>query len=382
MSELQSEGDYEYVPGGARRKRRGYKGCLAVLVALAVLAGGFAFALTKGVDWVSDQFQGAEDYPGPGTGQVAFEVQSGDTINEMGRNLKAKGVTASVDAFAAAAEEDPDSAGIQAGVYGMKKEMRAADALAVLIDPANQIKTSVTIPEGLRVEDIVQTLSQNTKFGADQWNTALAKTDQLGLPDYAGGNPEGYLFPATYDITPGMKPIDVLKAMVSRWRQAADEAGLEAAAAELGKTPAELMIIASLIEAEGRGDDMPKVARVIYNRLDGPGDKGGTNGLLQIDATVNYALDRKGIVAVTTDEIESVADSPYNTYKVVGLPPTPIEAPGDDAIAAAANPAEGPWYYYVTVNLKTGETKFSESYDEFLQNKAEYQAYCQTSDAC
>ena len=72
--------------------------------------------------------------------------------------------------------------------------------------------------------------------------------------------------------------------MVARWRQAADEAGLEEAPQTLGKTPAELMTIASLVEAEGRGDDMPKIARVIYNRLDGPGDKAGTNGLLQIDA--------------------------------------------------------------------------------------------------
>src|SRR5512146_1978203 len=110
------------------------------------------------------------------------------------------------------------------------------------------------------------------------------------------------MFPAPYEVKTGMKPVRILRMMVERWRQAADEAGLEERAAELGKTPGELMIIASLIEAEGRGDDMPKIARVIYNRLDGPGDKGGTNGLLQIDATVNYALHRKGVVAVTTAE--------------------------------------------------------------------------------
>ena len=81
--------------------------------------------------------------------------------------------------------------------------------------------------------------------------------------------------------------------MVARWRQAADDAGLEDAAAALGKTPAELMVIASIVEAEGRGDDMGKIARVIFNRLDGPGDKGGTNGRLQIDASVNYGLDQE-----------------------------------------------------------------------------------------
>ena len=168
--------------------------------------------------------------------------------------------------------------------------------------------------------------------------------------------------------------------MVTRWRQAADDAGLEDAAAELGKTPAELMVIASLVEAEGRGDDMPKIARVIYNRLDGPGDKGGTNGLLQIDASVNYGLDQELGVALTTDQLQQ--DTPYNTYTRAGLPPTPIEAPGDDAIAAAANPEPGDWYYYVTVDLATGETKFAETYDEFLTYKDEYTEYCTTSDAC
>ena len=78
-----------------------------------------------------------------------------------------------------------------------------------------------------------------------------------------------------------------------------------------------------------------------------------------------------------------MADSPYNTYKQKGLPPGPIEAPGDDAIQAALNPADGPWFFYVTVNLETGETKFTDDYDEFLEFKQEFQEYCETqSDRC
>ena len=78
-----------------------------------------------------------------------------------------------------------------------------------------------------------------------------------------------------------------------------------------------------------------------------------------------------------------MADSPYNTYTQKGLPPTPIEAPGDDAIQAALHPADGPWFFYVTVNLKTGETKFTDDYDEFLEFKDEYQEYCDTqSERC
>lgn len=373
---------YEHVPGGKRRKGRGFKGCLAVLVALAVLVGGFYVGLTKGVSWVSDQFQGPDDYPGPGTGSVQFEVNEGDTTAQIGRNLKAEGVTKSVQAFIDAAAAEPDSAGIQVGDYELQKKMKAADALEVLIDPANLIGfPTVTIPEGLRLTEIVSTLAQNTDFPEEAWNKALDQPAKLGLPDYANGNAEGYLFPATYEIKPGMKPVAILKAMVTRWQQAADEAGLEEKAAELGHTPAELMIIASLVEAEGRGDDMPKIARVIYNRLDGPGDKGGTNGTLGIDAAIAYGLGLSpGSTELTPDQLAE--DTPYNTRINAGLPPTPIEAPGDDAIAAAANPAEGDWYYYVTVDLSTGETKFYEDYDGFLEGRDEYKAYCETSDRC
>ena len=377
---LQDE-DSEYVPGGRRRKGRGLKGCVAVLVALAVLVGGFWLVLTRGVEFVSDQFSGPDDYPGPGTGQVEFAVNEGDTVAEMGRNLKADGVTKSVQAFLDAAASEPATSGIQVGAYELQKEMKASDVVEVLIDPANLIGfPTVTIPEGLRLVEVVSTLAENTEFSEKQWNAALAQPDKLGLPDYAEGNAEGYLFPATYEIKPRMKPVDILSAMVARWRAAADAAGLEEKAAELGKTPGELMIIASLIEAEGRGDDMPKISRVIFNRLDGPGDKGGTNGLLQIDASVNYGLDQELGVALTTEQLQQ--DTPYNTYTRPGLPPTPIEAPGDAAIAAAANPAEGDWYYYVTVDLATGETKFAETYDEFLTYKDEYTEYCTTSDAC
>jgi UPF0755 protein len=376
--------EYEYVPGGKRRKGRGAKGCLAVVVALAILAGGFYFALTKGVSFVADQFQGPDDYPGPGTGQVEFTVNEGDTIAQMGRNLKDQGVTKSVQAFIDAANGEPDSSGIQVGAYELQEEMKASDALDVLIDPANLVSyPTVTIQEGLQVTEIVAKLADATDFSEAQFDKALQQPAKIGLPDYADGNAEGYLFPATYEIKPGMKPVAILKAMVTRWQEAADAAGLEEKAAALGKTPAELMIIASLIQAEGRGDDMPKISRVIYNRLDGPGDKGGTNGYLGIDASNAYGLGLSGTTALSSEQLAE--PTPYNTRQTggqPGLPPTPIEAPGDDAIAAAANPAEGPWYYYVTVNLETGETKFYEDYNDFLGGKAEYEAYCATVDRC
>ncbi|WP_110241338.1 endolytic transglycosylase MltG [Nocardioides gilvus] len=385
MSEDRATSTAEHPPeGGARRarKKRGPLGVFVIVVVVALICGGLYLGVSKGVDWLGDQFGAPDDFSGPGTGEVLVEVESGDTSAAIGRTLKEAGVVASVQAFIDVASADSRSSAIQVGYYNMRSEMAAADALELLVEPANRVTNTITVPEGLRVVDIVEILADKTDFSGAEYEKALKNPKALGLPDYAEGNPEGYLFPATYEIGPKDSAADILAKMVSRWRQAADDAGLEERASALGRSPAELMTIASLIEAEGRGDDMPKISRVIYNRLDGPGSKGGTNGLLQIDASVNYALGRKGVIAVTTAEIDSVADSPYNLYKVTGLPPTPIEAPGADAIAAAGAPADGPWYYYVTVDLATGETKFAETYDEFLQYKAEYKAYCETSDAC
>ena len=365
--------DDGYSSGGRRRKRRSIPGCLAVLVALAIIAGGFYFAVTKGVSWVSDQFDEAEDYPGPGHGKIVFEVESGDVSAQICRNLKSQKVVASVDACIGAANANPGASGIQVGFYPLKKEMAAADAIEVLVDPDNLVKNTVTVPEGLRVVDIVKILAEKTDFSARQYEKVLDDPDKLGLPDYAEGNPEGYLFPSTYDFGPTETPLSILQTMVTRWQQAADDAGLEDAAAELGYTPAELMIVASLVESEaGRAEDRGKVARVIYNRLEGE----ETNGLLQIDATVNYAANQELGAVPTTEDLQ--LDSPYNTYLNPGLPPTPIEAPGDAAMEAAANPTDGGWYYYVTVNLRTGETKFAETYDEFLTYKNELRDYCET----
>jgi UPF0755 protein len=371
-----SQDDVVPMRGGRRRRPgRSLKSCLAVLLAAVIVFGLLAVAVLKGTSWVKDQFASPDDFSGPGHGKVTFQVHTGDSISAMGRSLKAQGVVASVDGFTAAAAENPKSSGIQPGYYPLKKEMKASDAVSVLVDPGNMLKDTVTIPEGLRVTDIVATLADNTDYPASAFEKVLKSPGALGLPAYAHGDPEGYLFPATYDFGPDATPKSMLGDMVDRWKQAAQEADLEGAAKDLGYTPEELMTVASLVQAEGRGDDMPKIARVIYNRLEGK----ETNGLLQIDATINYAAGNDLTAVPTTDDTQ--VDSPYNTYQNPGLPPTPIEAPGDDAIRAATHPSAGDWYYYVTVNLKTGETKFAETYDEFLRYKDELRQYCETESA-
>jgi peptidoglycan lytic transglycosylase G len=368
--------DHDDGHDGRREGRRSAASCVAVLVAVGLLIGGGYFAVTKGVDGIKGLFAGAEDYPGPGKGKVLVEVREGDSGGQIGNTLKAMGVVKSVDAFTDALASNEGSQSIQVGFYELKKEMKASDAVDVLVEPDNVIRNTVAVPEGLRVVDIVEILADKTDFSKKQFDKVLDSPAELGLPSYARGNAEGYLFPATYAFSPNATPTTMLKAMVDRWKQAAKDADLEGLSKKLGYSPNELMIVASLVEAEARGDDMAKVARVIYNRLEGD----ETNGLLQIDATVNYGLGQDLGVGLTTEQLQQ--DTPYNTYTRTGLPPTPIEAPGDDAIEAATHPADGDWYYYVTVNLKTGETKFTSDYDEFTEYKAEFKHYCETSDAC
>ncbi|HSE72749.1 MAG TPA: endolytic transglycosylase MltG [Nocardioidaceae bacterium] len=357
-----------------RQKARNGRGCLAVLVALAVLAGGAYFAVNAGMGALKDRFAPPEDYPGPGTGSVLVEVQEGDAASSIGQTLVEADVVKSVEAFTDAAAKDPDSIGIQVGFYEMKKQMAAEDALAILVDPKNMVQNTVGFPEGLTVEQIVAQLAEQTDFPAKQYRKVLENPKAIGLPSYAEGNPEGYLFPATYQVPPNATPKSILTAMVTRYEQAAESLDLEAEAERLGVSPHDVMVVASLIQAEARFDkDFSKVSRVIYNRLEEPMP-------LQFDSTVHYAEGKDGSVG-TSDEARD-SDSPYNTYKVAGLPPTPIMAPGEQAIEAAINPADGPWLYFVTTNPDTGETKFAESYDEHLKNKAEFDAWCADSDTC
>jgi UPF0755 protein len=360
------------------RRRGSLKSCFAlILVAALVLTAGVA-AIAFGRDRIADLMAQPEDYSGPGTGSVVFEVSEGESVAEIGRNLKAEGVVASVEAFTDVAQGDDDATSIQVGFYELQEEMPAADALEVLVDSGNLVQNTVTIPEGLQVEETLEALAKGTDIPLRRFKAASQDAEAIGLPRYAEGNPEGYLFPATYAFPPNADAAAMLRQMVDRWRQAAEEADLEAAAEELGYTPHELVTIASLVESEANRDqDRGKVARVIYNRL----ETDATDGRLQIDATVNFALGRPLGLGLTPEQLD--VDSPYNTRKYPGLPPGPIESPGDKALEAATSPPEGDWIYYVTVDLDTGETRFTDDYQQFLEWKNnDLKAFCESSDRC
>lgn len=358
-----------------RRRRRGRgRSALAVLVALLLVVGVIGGALYLGASLLGARLNSpAADYEGTGSGSVQVEVEPGQTATNIAATLQAAGVVRSVEAFVEVAAEDARSTGIQPGFYALREEMSARSALDLLLDPASRLETTVAVPEGSRLSEIVALVAKNTRFTKKSLRAALgegkakgrSEGKALGLPPYAGGKPEGYLFPATYTVDPGTSEEELAAAMVARFAQAAEALELEAKARRLGVTPGEAVVIASLVEGEARLDkDYAKVARVVYNRL--------AEGMaLQFDSTVNYALgaDKE---RVRQDDLE--VDSPYNTYLHTGLPPGPINSPGEAALEAALAPAEGDWLYFVTVDLEKGTTKFATSYDEFLELKAELAA--------
>ena len=315
---------------------------------------------------VISRLSGAPDFPGPGSGSVQVQIEAGETLAQIGNNLKALGVVASVDGFIEAANDNPDSSTIAPGAYNLLLEMKSSDAILALLDPANRVVTKVVIPEGKRVTWTIETLATETGIPLADFEAAIAKADSLGLPAYAGGNPEGFLFPATYEFPPGTTADQMISAMIERFNAEAKAIDLEARAAQMGRTAYEIVIVASLLEVEGHPRDFDKVARVVYNRLLEPMP-------LQFDSSVNYGLDKTDVILTT--ELLNV-DTPYNVYLRPGLPPTPIDSPGAQALEAALNPAAGDWLYFITVDLNTQETKFTRSYSEFLIWKDEFLAFC------
>ena len=266
------------------------------------------------------------DYPGPGTGSVVFQVKDGSTSTQIGRELKSAGVVKSVDAFTSAAQDNDKSRDIQVGFYQLKKQMKASDALDVLVDPNNLMQARVVVPEGARVRSIVKTIVAKTHISRQALTKALTDPATIGLPAEAKGNPEGYLFPATYSVPPGESAVQLLRQMVDKTVENEKLLGLQAKAAKLGYTPEQILTVASILEYEAnRNEDYPKVARVLYNRLD--------QGLpLQLDSTVAYVSGRSGDVWTTA--AERANSSAYNTYAHTGLPPGPIGSPGDETSTA------------------------------------------------
>ena len=230
-----------------------------MLVIVVPLAVGAFFAYRA----VAGHFFPA-DYSGAGTGQVIVQIKPGDTATVVGDRLFALGVVASSRAFVNAAEASPKASSLQPGFYRLHKHMSATTAFNLLLNPSARIQHLVTIPEGLRVPDILAALGHGSGIPLADYKQALRSTAALGLPSYARGNPEGYLFPATYPIQPHMTATGVLQGMVKSFDAEAASVGLTQAAASVHLTPGQVIVVASLAQAEG--------GKILGLRQDHPGD--------------------------------------------------------------------------------------------------------------
>ncbi|MEU4729719.1 endolytic transglycosylase MltG [Streptomyces sp. NPDC023588] len=218
----------------------------------------------------------------------------------------------------------------------------------------------LVIPEGWRAPQVYAAIDRELKLPPGSTKTAVA-TAGLELPAEAKGNPEGYLFPATYPVTSKSTPASLLAYMVRTANEKLATRAVADGGRAHGMTPYQTATLASIIEAEAESRaDMGKVARVVHNRL-------AKSMPLQMDSTLNYALNRS---TVDTKLSDTRIDSPFNTYARQGLPPTPIDSPGLEALAAAVAPTPGDWLYFVTV--KPGDTRFSATYEEHKKHVAEF----------
>lgn len=370
----------------SRRARRGkWFGFAAAAVVLVVLAGlivvgGKAFFGGPGLP---------DDFAGPGGPDVVVEVQSGDTAEQIAQAMLDEGVVASTAAFYNAAVKEPAMSSMVPGFYAISSEISGADAVSQLVDPdsrvghmviseGRQLHDSTDVKTGAVMKGIYTLISEasciesgetESCVGYEELNEAGASTDldSLGVPGWAKDEVatvpdhdrqlEGLISAGSWNFDPTAEPTEILKHLVSESAVRYEETGIETAGDQVGLSPYEVLVAASLVEREAMPRDFAKVARVILNRL-------AVDQPLQFDSTVNYSLDTTELA--TTDE-DRARVTPWNTYASPGLPATPIASPSIEALEATESPAPGDWIYFVTIDAE-GTTLFTKSYDEHLSN--------------
>ncbi|HWE88394.1 MAG TPA: endolytic transglycosylase MltG [Pseudonocardiaceae bacterium] len=351
----------------ARRERRKLR-WIIVLVAVLLIVGGAGFGVLQiaGLGYYPD-------YSGDGNTDVVVQISDGSTTRDIGNQLQAAGVVASANAFVKAGRNNDAIASVQPGFYELRERMSGDAAVARLADPASRVG-GLEIRSGMQLDDTTSvdgkvtkgilshiaaascaTINgQSTCLSVDQLRQAVQNSspDQLGVPDWAEqavstADPkhrlEGLITPGVYNIKPGETAVQTLQRILAQSDAQLQAAGLSSAAGSgSGFAPYQVLIVASIVEREsGTPTDMPKVARVLYNRL---AASDPSVNKLSLDSTIDYALDRP---AMATPVGWRAQTGPYDTYDIPGLPPTPISSPDGTAIQAAEQPADGPWLYFV-----------------------------------
>jgi UPF0755 protein len=353
VDEIRDYDDHEEWEGRPRRSRRLRRLLVVLAVLVVVLLAGLAAA---GI-WVQRRI----DPPGPAGEAIAFVVPPGSSAGQIADLLEAEGVITDARIFRLYLRFEGGGP-FQAGEYTLHRNSAMGDVVSALGEGPQQTFTRVTVPEGLTLREIPERVARNEQFSAEAFQAALDSGEVRSQYQPDGATLEGLLFPETYTVNEREDEQALLGRMVGSFDQVAAELGYDEAQARVGLSAYETVIVASLIEMEAKSDeDRTKISRVIHNRLE--------QGIpLGIDATFYYALGRRGGSLTQSD---LAIDSPYNSRTNVGLPPTPIGIPGRASLQAAIEPEPGPWLYYVLQDQRTHA--FSESYDDFLRNKARAQ---------
>jgi UPF0755 protein len=273
---------------------------------------------------------------GGGEGNARITVPMGASMRIAADSLEAVGVIRSARAFRFYAKLTGRDRRIKAGTYLIDRGASWNEIIKALVEGRGIVLT-VTIPEGWDLKTIIPVVADTMKVSAASLDSAARDTAlirRLGIPI---PTLEGYLFPETYLIPEGSDALPIVRRLVAeferRWKPEWNDQ-LE----KLGMTRHQVITLASIIEKEARVDtERPTISAVYHNRL-----KRGM--LLQADPTVQYALGRH-TARVLYRDLE--VNSPYNTYKNVGLPPGPIASPGSASIEAALFPANVPYLYFV-----------------------------------
>ncbi|MBG6054271.1 UPF0755 protein [Salinibacterium sp. CAN_S4] len=356
---------------GDRPKKRNLLWLKILLPIVLVLGAGGAVAA---YGWFTYNEQVREllgiplptDFDGSGNGEEAIvTVRSGDIGSDVARELHEAGVTMTYDAVYDYLVENPD-VGFLPGNWRLQKMMSAETAVAALQDTANKVTDKLLLREGISLETSLEVIAETTGLPLEEVTAAAADPQAYGLPEQAPSL-EGYLFPATYELQGGETAQQILQILVDTTVGRLDAAGV---APENRYTT---LIMASIIqrEAGANPDDFYKISRVFQNRIE-------QSINLQSDATVAYGTGRFDSVWTEPEERADPSNL-YNTYANPGLPVGPIGLPGDLAIDAALNPVDGPWLFFVPINLATGETVFSETADEHQAAVDRLFAWCDES---
>lgn len=334
-----------------RSRRRRLRSRIIPLIAVAIIV----VVVVSGYTIVRHFLDGfaVKDYQGSGSGIVVVHVTDGSTTGAIATLLVKDDVVASTKAF----ENAAGSKQFQAGYFKMRRQMSGQSAVALLLLPSSRLSTKVTIPEGFTEMAVLARLATGLKLPLATLQKAAARVNQLGIPAgfTANRSAEGFLFPSTYDYPPNPSAADALVSMTGEFGVVVRGLNFVAAAKRLRYSPYQVLIIASMIEAEAKfSADRAKVARVVYNRL-------AARMPLGFDSTSAYGARLAGKDPI---HINYNLPAPYNTRLKPGLPPTPIDNPGSASMSAAINPARGNWTYFVSAD-KAGHLFFTNSVKAF-----------------